>query len=620
MADMPVTTTPFSFNIWLVQLVVSILFASGFTMYYRQLWHMAFTHTTTDKGQSVALRILMLVMTTGLGLGIHAASGLMGASAAAMIFDNFGLFILVFPVLDEGSNLLEFTIRAAAIYGIWAQHFAGSVGQPRFFQSLFGITATLIIMRVLQERIRYHIGYHALSYIALGVFFWWLSPKRIGEMTRSPELIAQALITFSAMSLVTGMYLKYDHHVRQLNAENAQQAHYDALTNSKNYAAYRQDVTDIFRQAQRDHTPVAMAVLDIDHFKQINDHYGHLAGDDILAGVAESLENMLAQFPGHHTLYRTGGEEFNVVFPGRTARDIQGVLLECWRVVRETRFPAGQYEVLVTISIGIAELQDDDTTFDDLYARADKSLYQSKHYGRDAVTVMGKTLGVAHKPRVIQTSAFFNQRVVDVSVHPQKAVHNEIRLAQYDSDHDQWLFPQQFELPVNRQIEFAKKAMPFAEVPKMMMPLSLLQFGEPSVLQQLVDFKDATPALQVLVVELMEIPSVELMQRVAPLYKKHDIRIMFTAMDVTTNLDNLKAYLPYLDGFKFDLRQIRANYTVDQLATRLSQWHAVCDPLNIDLLVTGIENSTDAKYAVNDLHAHYVQGYFYDRPALPRMG
>ncbi|WP_127849229.1 bifunctional diguanylate cyclase/phosphodiesterase [Lacticaseibacillus hulanensis] len=611
-------STPLRLQFWLAQLIVSTLFASGFVVYYRELWHLAFTDQNGKTRRAIIIRIAMLAITMILGLGFYQITRIIGNPTLSLVFANFSFFVMTFPLLDEKSNWLEYTLRAIGVYEMWLLLYWSAFGTWRFALTFVLITITLIGMRKLAAHIRYHISRHVFAFTYLAAIFWCFKPAIPGGLTALTPVFL-GLVTFFVMALVTAIYLKYDHSERLVNAANDQQAHYDALTNSKNYAAYVQDVTGIFARAKEQHTPVAMAVLDIDHFKQINDHYGHLAGDQVLAGVAESLENMLSEYPGVHTLYRTGGEEFNVVFPGRTAKDVQAMLLECWRVVRETRFPAAGYEVLVTISIGIAQLSDNDEKFDDLYARADASLYQSKHYGRDVVTVMGKTLNVVRKPKVISTVAIFNQKIINVHKVPHVAVHNEVRLARYDSDRDQWMFPKNFELAVGVQIDFAKKAIQSAEVPKIMLNLTQEQFALPEVLQKLVDFRDHCDALQVLVVELMGMPEASVMQRMGRLYREADVRIEVENLDIATDLFSLAPVLPFMDGVKFELADLCREYPGDALIARLKEWHAVLDPLNIDIVITGIENSNDADYAEHKLHAHFLQGYFYDRPALPRI-
>ncbi|WP_054680369.1 GGDEF domain-containing protein [Lacticaseibacillus sharpeae] len=621
MTDMPVTTTPLQLELWLAELVISALFASGFVVYYRQLWSMAQTDSARQTQRARWLNVAMIAITTILGLSLQSVATILGADAVGMVFDNLGLFILAFPLLDEGSSLVAYIVRAAALLWMWTLHYWTAIGDWNVYVSLILLLVLLVGLRLFADKIRYNVWRHTLAFSLLAAVFWIFAPYRIGQMTTSPLLIAQALVTFVVMALVTVLYLRYDNNLRLKNAAIAQEAHYDALTNSKNYAAYKEDVTGIFTRAKAEKRPVAMAVLDIDHFKQINDHYGHLAGDEVLAGVANTLTKLLARYPGVHTLYRTGGEEFNVVFPDCGVADVQNMLLECWRVVRETRFTAANYEVLVTISIGLAELQPDDQKFDDLYARADASLYQSKHYGRDVVTVMGKTIGAARKPRTIMTSAIFNQKIVNVRHEPYRVVHNEVRLARYDSDRDEWLFPREFELAVPEQLEFIRRAIPNTEVKKVMINITLEQFAEPSVLQQLVDFKHECTDLQVLVVELMGVPDTDLMRWMGPQYRAHDLRLEFDDMDVDWPLADLRPQLLYLDGVKFELADLRAAYPDSTaLVARLDAWHRLADPLAIDIVITGIENSVDAKYAVDELHAHYLQGYFYDRPALPRMG
>jgi two-component system cell cycle response regulator len=124
-----------------------------------------------------------------------------------------------------------------------------------------------------------------------------------------------------------------------------------------------------------------MLILDLDHFKQINDQHGHNIGDEVLASVGKLL--MAACREGDFVA-RIGGEEFTIILPHCTADDSL-IKAEKIRTSIEQLKPAG---ITVTASIGLASLEDKHSAdFDNLYKDADHAVYQSKENGRNQTTL-----------------------------------------------------------------------------------------------------------------------------------------------------------------------------------------------------------------------------------------
>jgi len=141
-------------------------------------------------------------------------------------------------------------------------------------------------------------------------------------------------------------------------------------------------------RANRYHTPLAVAMCDLDHFKGVNDSFGHPAGDAVLAGAGEVIRRMLR---ATDAAGRYGGEEFLLVLPGT---DLAGARVVAERVraaIEETGFDVGvEAPHRVTVSVGIAELGDGQSV-EALVAAADEALYEAKVAGRNRVVVAGDT-------------------------------------------------------------------------------------------------------------------------------------------------------------------------------------------------------------------------------------
>ncbi len=163
-----------------------------------------------------------------------------------------------------------------------------------------------------------------------------------------------------------------------------QRAATDALTGLPNRRTVDETVKLMVAQASRSVTPVAALALDLDHFKRINDRYGHGKGDDLLAAFAATLTATVrdSDFVG-----RTGGEEFLVLMPDTDIAGAQVVAEKIRAAVAEISLPAVPEGV--TVSVGIAVLPDHATDRERLLRHADRALYVAKNNGRDRTVIFG---------------------------------------------------------------------------------------------------------------------------------------------------------------------------------------------------------------------------------------
>jgi two-component system, cell cycle response regulator len=129
---------------------------------------------------------------------------------------------------------------------------------------------------------------------------------------------------------------------------------------------------------------LSFLMLDIDHFKKINDVHGHLAGDYVLKEVARIIQQRIRR---DEVLARYGGEEFAIILPETTLEGAHALADGLREKIEESRFVFQSETIRVTISIGGALLQDSDRTSLDLIKRADEKLYEAKRAGRNRVIV-----------------------------------------------------------------------------------------------------------------------------------------------------------------------------------------------------------------------------------------
>lgn len=157
-------------------------------------------------------------------------------------------------------------------------------------------------------------------------------------------------------------------------------AHTDALTFLPNR---RQMIGDLQREiifSDRYGTPLALSMIDIDHFKNINDTYGHTVGDEVLQKLAGELRQHIRH---PDTIGRYGGEEFLVILPHSM---LQAAIQQAERLCRHVRsllIKTNEAEISLTISIGIAQYKIQKEDWQTFLSRADSMLYRAKNNGRD---------------------------------------------------------------------------------------------------------------------------------------------------------------------------------------------------------------------------------------------
>ncbi|WP_410572488.1 diguanylate cyclase [Amycolatopsis sp. cmx-4-61] len=161
-------------------------------------------------------------------------------------------------------------------------------------------------------------------------------------------------------------------------------AHRDEKTGLYNTSGWHALAKRTLAAAARQRTTFGLLMLDLDHFKQVNDTYGHLAGDAVLKAVAQSI---ISAVRGRgDAVGRFGGEEFVVLLPGITEPDIGPVAERIRRAISALKVPAGQLSITgLTVSIGIAVYPSAGASLQRLLDAADTALYHAKATGRNKV-------------------------------------------------------------------------------------------------------------------------------------------------------------------------------------------------------------------------------------------
>jgi two-component system, cell cycle response regulator len=197
--------------------------------------------------------------------------------------------------------------------------------------------------------------------------------------------------------------LRSGQRILQLQDALMFKATHDSVTETLNRRAVIEALEIEMARALRQHTPLAVAMLDLDHFKRVNDRFGHLAGDAVLRSVAERIEKSLRPYD---VVGRYGGEEFLLVLPGCNLEQALEVAERLRQGLAADPVGFDKRQIKVTTSIGIAALtQEKVEESNELIKLADDALYRAKQSGRNCSQLM------SHRPVPVPLNPQSSQRV-----------------------------------------------------------------------------------------------------------------------------------------------------------------------------------------------------------------
>lgn len=258
---------------------------------------------------------------------------------------------LLLTLLVEGPGSIAFPVPAL----LWC-----AVTYSVFATSLLTLSYSTLILIALSN------GHLVINHDVQTQY--WMFSVRIGVM-----LIALTPLTAASIMAARNSLLREMKHL----------AHHDHLTSALNRAGFWSAANELLQHLTVQRYPVAICMLDIDHFKRINDRHGHEEGDNQLSNFAARVRDQLR--PGD-LFCRLGGEEFVAIWPGLSEEQAMAVAERLRKIVAQPGEEKGtEPAVCITVSIGIASQREGPFNLDELLSRADQALYLAKHNGRNRV-------------------------------------------------------------------------------------------------------------------------------------------------------------------------------------------------------------------------------------------
>ena len=456
--------------------------------------------------------------------------------------------------------------------------------------------------------------------------------KRLFEGIRRGAVLTAGAISVVALGMLA-LLLQWGHARRAAEDEASFLAHHDALTGLPNRRQFNARFEQLLRVARNKHQRLALLCIDIDCFKEVNDVYGHLAGDQLLIGVSKRLQDVVGT---KGFVSRLSGDEFTVLLDGIDgARDANRICDAIMAAQREPLTVDG-HRVAATLSIGVSLFPTDGDGTEELLKHADLALYKAKADGRDCYRFFAPVMDLElRRRRSLQNSLRLAVEADQLEVHYQPQV--DISSGQIIAFEAlcRWTHPKEGPIPPSEFIPIAedsglisrlgawvletacREACGWSESVGIAVNLSPQQFHDGdivAVVRNALDISGLDPArLELEITEGVLLRDIEAVS--VALAKLRDLGVGIAMDDFGTGYSSL-GYLTRIPFTKIKIdrsfiHQMGSNTNVD---TIISSIIGIGNSLNIHVTAEGVETFAQ----LNSLKAagcHVVQGFLYGRPS-----
>lgn len=345
-----------------------------------------------------------MTLSYGLGfvyVGLEFLVGIVGDNSAAIVA-AYMAFAIALSTYNIGiarkyeRPLPLFATALLLVYALITILFHG--GQPQLalvpmllYQLPYALLQMVSVFLILSAPQKRKLDY-GLAAIIAGSALHFLAKPLIGltignvgatadaYMTTTYALFSQTISAFFSIAIALATMVVI---MRDLLAAFMKRSETDLLTGVLNRRGFEEHMEPVLRSNDHSRAPLTLVLCDLDHFKSINDTFGHAVGDLVIAAFARQLTQAGSQ---DLVVGRVGGEEFAVVLPGKNLPTARLFAESVRASFASTAIPGAPQEQSFTASFGVAERQDGEGLLD-LMARADAALYHAKAAGRDGVRV-----------------------------------------------------------------------------------------------------------------------------------------------------------------------------------------------------------------------------------------
>ena len=270
------------------------------------------------------------------------------------------------PIDEPGPEIVYVNKAFTELTGYSQEEVIGK--NPRILQSSGTDEETKRIIRQgLEQQVPIRVTIK--NYSKTGIEYWL--DLSILPLSNSEEIVTH----FVAIERDVTEHISLQHQLELLSRT-------DPLTGLLNRRAFDEIAENELSRFKRNQEVYSLLMVDIDHFKLINDKYGHPSGDDVLKSIASTFTSNVRS---HDKIARIGGEEFCVFLPCTNKQEAYEVAEKLRVIISNTSVPLSKGDISFTISIGVSEVENTDSDHTAIMERADENLYKAKTTGRNRV-------------------------------------------------------------------------------------------------------------------------------------------------------------------------------------------------------------------------------------------
>lgn len=466
--------------------------------------------------------------------------------------------------------------------------------------------------------------------------------KNIIDMLKSRlDRTTIALATQIVLIIAIWLYIifsvrRWQKHQGKHSDELTRLAHYDSLTGIGNRALFHLRLESAFQQSRRDNKAVGLVLMDIDHFKDINDSLGHDTGDHLLIKVAEELQKACRETD---TVVRLGGDEFAIIATNIDKKRDSAILGNKILSIYEHPLNIQGHEIKTGTSIGLAFYPDDADSADELLRKADMALYEAKRHGRANFKFFDTAIEIAARKKAnmqadlqvaIEQEQFelHYQPIIDIAQNTVIGVECLLR----------WHHPEQGDISPEKFIPIAEESRLIVNIgewvlrnackqqvkwEQMRLPsiniavnLSAVQFNERNLLQQVEEIMAETGIREnQLILEITESTLMETEGDViAKLHSLKSLGLKLAIDDFGTGYSSLA----YLKRFPIHHLKIDREFVKDlphdshdiAIARSIIK---MAHELQINVVAEGIEDHAQLSF-LKEAECNYGQGFHFGKP------
>lgn len=251
---------------------------------------------------------------------------------------------------------------------------------------LLGIIPSLITLFSLENKVEKWIlnSLIGINFIAL-ILSEFISHPALLQLSDFEVRLFRLTTIFGVATILTSLFYLFLHQTSQDHKYLSEMAMTDTLTNIANRRIFVKEGKEMFSQAMNENEYFGLIIFDIDHFKAINDTYGHPVGDVILKELTNLVTTKIRQ---NDIFARIGGEEFAIIFKNTNSITLKMKSEEICKYIARMPFRVdANLTIKLTISIGAVNYSESISTFEEMFEIADKNLYKAKRNGRNQVNI-----------------------------------------------------------------------------------------------------------------------------------------------------------------------------------------------------------------------------------------